>query len=331
MSRKYFIVYAVLVSIVGLAAYIAISFGQVRPFSPPDEAQRIAAIGSLNDLPPKVQQFLKAGTDFLPIPKPHKRDWLDDHNESGQPFDQYMQSNPQKLGGERTIIYLLPIGEFAGNAPDLGELSDYLGAYIGCTVKVMERDDLTGDTITSRTNEHTKNKQLLTRDIEDALIKRLPEDAFALLGVTMTDLYPTDSWNFVFGEARLRDRVGVFSFARYDPAFPKLSGSKVTQEARRLMTLRSYKVMSHEVTHMFGVPHCIYFYCNMNGSNSLDELDRQPLFMCPVELRKLLFATGFDPVRRYEKLKTIFEKNGFEKEVKWIEGRLSRIQKSKAK
>mgnify|MGYP000107882883 CR=1 FL=1 len=37
--------------------------------------------------------------------------------------------------------------------------------------------------------------------------------------VTMTDLYPSEDWNFVFGQASLRNRVGAYSFARYDPAF----------------------------------------------------------------------------------------------------------------
>jgi archaemetzincin len=35
----------------------------------------------------------------------------------------------------------------------------------------------------------------------------------------MEDLYPDPAWNFVFGQASLRERVEVFSFARYDPAF----------------------------------------------------------------------------------------------------------------
>jgi archaemetzincin len=43
--------------------------------------------------------------------------------------------------------------------------------------------------------------------------------AFCLNAVTMEDLYPDPQWNFVFGEASLPDRTGVFSFARYNPMF----------------------------------------------------------------------------------------------------------------
>ena len=35
----------------------------------------------------------------------------------------------------------------------------------------------------------------------------------------MTDLYPRDEWNYVFGLASIRERTGVFSFARYDNRF----------------------------------------------------------------------------------------------------------------
>jgi len=45
------------------------------------------------------------------------------------------------------------------------------------------------------------------------LRQRIPDDTFALLGITMVDLYPEPAWNFVFGEADTRHRVGIFSFA----------------------------------------------------------------------------------------------------------------------
>ena len=68
--------------------------------------------------------------------------------------------------------------------------------------------------IASRRNPWTGQAQFLTSDILDLLRARLPDDAFALLGITMVDLYPDPNWSFVFGQASLRDRVGVYSFAR---------------------------------------------------------------------------------------------------------------------
>ncbi len=82
----------------------------------------------------------------------------------------------------------------------------------------------------------------------------------------MEDLYPDPRWNFVFGQASLRDHVGVFSFARYDPVFYGESRSSRYQE---LLLWRSAKVLVHEVAHMFSLAHCIYYECVMNGSNLL--------------------------------------------------------------
>ena len=39
------------------------------------------------------------------------------------------------------------------------------------------------------------------------LKKKKPEDAFCVVGVTMIDLYPRDSWNFVFGQASLTEGI----------------------------------------------------------------------------------------------------------------------------
>ena len=70
-------------------------------------------------------------------------------------------------------------------------------------VRVLPRLGLTDAGLTSRRNPTTQNRQLLTGDILALLKKKIPEDAFCLLGITMEDLYPDPSWNFVFGQASL--------------------------------------------------------------------------------------------------------------------------------
>jgi len=44
--------------------------------------------------------------------------------------------------------------------------------------------------------------QQLTTDILSLLVRLLAADAFILLGVTMADLYPDASWNFVSARRR---------------------------------------------------------------------------------------------------------------------------------
>uniref|UniRef100_A0A6B2LQ04 Uncharacterized protein n=1 Tax=Arcella intermedia TaxID=1963864 RepID=A0A6B2LQ04_9EUKA len=107
----------------------------------------------------------------------------------------------------------------------------------------------------------------------------------------MYDLYPRDGWNFVFGQARLADSVGVFSFIRY-----------VDNTSNFL--LNCCKVMTHEIGHMFGIKHCCYFQCLMNGSNHLEESTSKPMFLCPMDLHKLQHYINFDVLERYQNLLT---------------------------
>jgi len=184
--------------------------------------------------------------------------------------------------------------------------------------------------ITSR--KHQGHLQLLTKDIHNLLIHHLPDDAYCVIGLTMVDLYPQESWNFVFGQASLRARVGVFSFARYTPYFwsPK-TNPVLTVAEKCLLLFRSCKVMAHETVHMFGISHCLYFDCLMNGSNNLEESDRHPIFLCPVDLHKLHHVLKFNVLDRYLALQQFFQsinketKIGFQNECEWIEKRIAEI------
>lgn len=62
----------------------------------------------------------------------------------------------------------------------------------------------------------------------------------------MIDLYPNESWNFVFGQANPGAGVGVFSFARYDPLFyePRSVANK-SPCTSTLVLWRSCKVVHH--------------------------------------------------------------------------------------
>ena len=77
----------------------------------------------------------------------------------------------------------------------------------------------------------------------------------------MTDIYPKEEWNYVYGLASLFDKVGVFSFARYDPDFWKDESQHRLFEDKpwdRILS-RACKVMSHEIGHMFSLKHCTFY------------------------------------------------------------------------
>ncbi|MHC4792488.1 MAG: archaemetzincin [Planctomycetota bacterium] len=189
-------------------------------------------------------------------------------------------------------------------------------------VRILPARQISGTNLTTRLNPHTQNRQILTTDILQLLKYVSPENAFCVLAVTMEDLYPDPRWNFVFGQASLRNRVGVFSFGRYDPAF---YGELRGHLYQTLLLRRSIKVLAHETAHMFSLAHCIYFKCVMNGSNHLQESDSRPLSLCPVCLHKLQHSIGFDVATRYRHLLQIYQRIGLKYEVDWVSRRLKKI------
>lgn len=290
-------------------------------FTKPTQADIVSAIGDTKALPPPLQQALRPEAAFEPISAPRPGDWLAEHPERGQTFKAYADSKPNRPGKRRKVIYLQPLGSFLKDrSPDLGLLQAFARAYFMlavCPLPAMEFDDLQ---VTSRVNQFTGRRQILTTDVLTHLRRNLPADALCTLAITMEDLYPDPSWNFVFGQASLEKRVGVFSFARYDPVF---YGESRRKDFSRLLLWRSLKVLAHETGHMFSLAHCIYFKCVMNGSNHLAESDARPLSLCPVCLRKLQYAIGLDVLARYERLLQFYRQAALEDEAEWLSSRLA--------
>ena len=290
-------------------------------FEPPSPNVKRAAVGELTGLSPVLRRAFSADTpEFEPIPKPGPHDWLAVHPESAQTFHEFKASRPNRPTELRRIVYLQPLGEFvADRSPSIETLREFASGFFAMEVKVLPVISLDASKFTTRHNPNTGNLQILTSDVLNFLKARVPADAFCMLAITMEDLYPEPSWNFVFGQASLSERVGVYSFARYDSAFygdPRAPGYET------LLLRRSCKVLAHETGHMFGLTHCTFFNCLMNGSNHLAESDRRPLHLCPVCLRKLQWSIGFDVLERYRALERVTRADGFTDGADWLASRI---------
>jgi archaemetzincin len=156
--------------------------------------------------------------------------------------------------------------------------------------------------------------QYWTRPILKALKEDRPYNALAVLGVTTEDLYPDSRWNFVFGEARLDHRVGIYSVSRLFPDFYDMNWTVGTLRRGLLLAM---KVLSHETGHMLGIHHCVAYACGMNGCNSLVELAKNPLPFCPVCVAKMAWKLRFNVKRRYQKLARFFAKLGYTKQAEF--------------
>ncbi|MBL9133402.1 MAG: hypothetical protein JNG86_19480 [Verrucomicrobiaceae bacterium] len=285
------------------------------------------ALGDLSKLPAAQRAALEADAAFFqPIRKPEPMDWLAHHKEPGQTVAEYAAVLPQsRPKGTQKTLCVLPLGDFGPDAPSLKTLSEYCTVFFGMETRVLEAVALDKVPAKRRTNPNTKKLQLLTTDILGWLPSRKPADAYALIAVTMEDLYPQESWNFVFGQALLQGGAGVFSFARYDPAF---YGEARDAETRALILRRSCKVLSHEMGHMFGLLHCVFYECIMNGSNHLDETDSRPMHLCPVCLRKLHMAAGFELAKRETALSAFFTAQSMRAEAEWTRRRVEKMEKA---
>lgn len=290
---------------------------KVRP------VDRESAVGRLDQLSLEERTAFGFASDFEVKRAPESGDWLAAHAESGQSYSQYLSSGANTPCDTRKVIYILPLGEFkSGEAPKLSDLEQYTEAYFH-PLEVKFLPAVKANEVKAKLRDSKGVLQWKSTDIIQWLPSRLPKDAYAMIGVTMTDLYPEEAWNFVFGQASLNQRVGVFSFARYDPAF---YGQEKVADREQLVLVRSSKVLSHELGHMFGIKHCIYYQCNMNGANNLNEADASPMHLCPVCHRKLHRACGFSPKERYQSLLQFYQQHGLDDEADFVKKRIERMQ-----
>lgn len=243
---------------------------------------------------------------FTPMGKPGNSDWLASHNEPGQTFEEYLDSEPTKPTKERQTIYVLPLGNFNAQQSKMVEIvSGYLEVFYDLKVVEMDRRDLVAVWPNVRQNRFTKTRQIKTGYILNDILKpMLPTDAAALIAFTVDDLYPDESMNYVFGQASLEDRVGVWSLSRLDDNadYPKF-------------LLRTLKIAAHETGHMFSIKHCTKYECLMSGTNHLGETDRRPIDACPECTAKICWLSDIGQKERYDRIAAYCRKIGLNKEA----------------
>jgi archaemetzincin len=123
------------------------------------------------------------------------------------------------------------------------------------------------------------------------------------------DLWPGENWNFVYGQANLRDRTGVWSIYR--------NGDPAKEAEYQLCLARTLRTASHETGHILTMQHCTAFQCNMNGVNHQAEGDSKPQHLCPVCLRKLCWNLQVEPLGYAKTLRDFSQKHGFAEEAEW--------------
>ena len=231
--------------------------------------------------------------------------WYGIFAEPVQTLTAYRAQNPRRPTATRGALVLLPLGTFTpAETQRLQELREFCALYFALPTRLEAPLPLEPLKLPTRVNGG--KTQFDADAILAQLAPRLPADAVAYLAVTNRDLW-SDDLNFVFGLASLGQRVGVYSLARYGA-----TGERADAKALR----RACQVLGHETGHMFGITHCVFYRCAMNGSNSLADADGAPLDLCPVCESKLRWNVGYDEAQRDAKLAAFY---GRHFPPQWIE------------
>lgn len=271
----------------------------------------------------QFSQIEKLKTLDIKLDKPQPGEWLHEHKESGQDFFEYVNTGPVRPDKVKRIIYLQPIGHFNPIQEKLlADVAEYVSIYFTLETIVLKpiQDSLIPSG--SRRMGGEAQEQLHTKFILDMLSKKIPSDAIVVMGITPIDLFPQESWNFVFGQADLKKRIGVSSFHRYSEGPLDSLNYMVCLE-------RIIKTSAHEIGHMFSIKHCTYAVCLMNGSNSLPESDSRPNTVCSQCLKKLCWNLGFNVQKRLENLQAYFAKHGLVRDQQLIAGSIDIIKSGK--
>ncbi|XP_068940873.1 archaemetzincin-1 isoform X1 [Petaurus breviceps papuanus] len=251
-------------------------------------------------------------------------DWLLSHPDAPEDFETFYHSLlRRKQSMCRKHIYLQPIDLSEG--PVGSSLLDCLRAFVesfflGLRVKCLPSVPISSIHCCFRHNRDSDKIQLHADSILTFLKNNKPMDALCVLGLTLMDLYPCETWSFTFGKSLPGQEVGVCSFARFSSDFCQAPGAEempeITQKVPEI-TLRDRnrtlffsilemvqccKVTCHEICHLIGLGNCRWLSCIMQGALSLDEALLRPLELCPICLRKLQYFTGFKLIERYKKL-----------------------------
>jgi archaemetzincin len=257
---------------------------------------------------------------------PEWGEWLSVYPEPGQTFAQYLASHPVVPDAKRRVLYVQPLGPFTAVQRDVvAATAEFLQSAFALPVTVREALPLSLVPRAARRKLPWTDEQIQTDFVRREILRpHLPADAVAMIAFTAQDLWPGSNsrMNYVFGDASLRDRVGVWSLHRLS--------DQSDRKTNNLLLLRTLKIASHETAHMLSLLHCTQYECDMAGSNGLYETDHHPLAFCPECMAKLCWATRQDPRDYYRHLAAFCRSHGLTKEADFYGASLAAILKERS-
>lgn len=218
-------------------------------------------------------------------------------------LEKYIQDGPSGITTSRNKIYILPLGEFTPAQNEImRETAKYNEAFFGLEVELLPIKPMPKFPDSMKRKREGEWQYNTTYFLNTYLTIKEFDDAAVLIALTSNDLYPKDDWNYVFGIASLKDRIGIWSMYRF--GVPECDS-----DSYRLCLDRARKISTHEISHMFSIRHCVSYPCVMNGSNSMPETDIHPSYLCPECLAKLSWDLNQTPKIHMGRMKKYWSTN----------------------
>ena len=191
-------------------------------------------------------------------------------------------------------------------------MKDWLQAfYSPCQVKILPviyENGLVEQGVATKKNEYNRNQYNAVDILNkvNGVHKLVLNDAIGVISFTDLDLFTEKSSVFCYGYGT-PEKGCLQSIQRFLPEYTQ-EKYESTEEFQSKLLLRTLKIVTHEVSHLFGLSHCLYSNCNMMGSKGLWQTDSNPIYLCDICQRKLKKCLKFNHVERYETLNELCRK-----------------------
>jgi len=199
-----------------------------------------------------------------------------------------------------------------GELPQLisrSELQDFVEAYFSLPVIFLPNQEINSVPSDAWRSIHCYVRQANANSILDHVLKpqkqQNAERCWGIIAITHEDLLydPDDVLDYIYGLSGAGE-LGL-------PGVAVVSTRRIWQPDAvgfELSRLRLFKLVTHEIGHLFHLQHCLKHACNMNGVETIDQIDRHPIEVCPDCMAKICWIGQIHPKARCDQLIAVCER-----------------------